>query len=301
VKKLILTTIGALSTSLLLVGCTSQNSVISDISETSIAVPVVHSTEIPSFKRVVALANGSAEIVTALGYKSILVGRDVASTIPELSKVPIDNPGHTVSIEKVLSQKPDLILIDSNTSPATALDTLRKSGIPMAKISDPFNLKGVLLKEKEVAAAIGVPGAGAVLSRQVANVSFPKSPIKVAFLYVRGTSAIYLIGGKGSGADSLLAAIGMRDVGAEKLPHPFNAMTAEELIAMQPDVLLLMTKGLQSVNGIEGLVALPGIAQTPAGKNRAVVTVDDSLLLSFGPRSVALLPKLRMAIEGAVK
>ena len=93
----------------------------------------------------------------------------------------------------------------------------------------------------------------------------------------------------------------MRDVGAEKLPHPFNAMTAEELIAMQPDVLLLMTKGLQSVNGIDGLIQLPGIAQTPAGKNRAVVTVDDSLLLSFGPRSVALLPKLRTAIEKVAK
>ena len=31
------------------------------------------------------------------------------------------------------------------------------------------------------------------------------------------------------------------------------------------------------------------------------MTVDDSLLLSFGPRSVALLPKLRAAIIKAAK
>jgi iron complex transport system substrate-binding protein len=287
--------------SLIVSGCSTQKTPVSDISATQIALPMIHSAEVPAAKRVVALANGSAEIIAALGYQSILVGRDVASSIPELAKIPIDNPSHTVSIESILSQKPDLIVIDSNTSPQTALDTLRKSGIKIVTVSDPFNLQGVGAKENEVAAAIGTPLAGVKLSSQITASAFPKSIIKVAFLYVRGTSAIYLIGGKGSGADSLLSAIGMRDVGAEKLPHPFNAMTAEELISMQPDVLLLMTKGLASVNGIEGLVALPGIAQTPAGKNRAVVTVDDSLLLSFGPRSVALLPMLRSAITKVVK
>ncbi len=295
-KKVIIT---ALLVSLLVTGCSTQKSSVSDISATDIALPIVHSSEIPSSKRVVALANGSAEIIAALGYQSVLVGRDVASNLPQMRSIPIDNPGHTVSTENVLSQKPDLILIDSNTSPQSAINTLRKSGIRIITITDPFNLADVALKEKAVAAAIGVPQAGLLLSNQISQSSFAKSSIKVAFLYVRGTSAIYLIGGKGSGADSLLTAIGMRDVGAEKLPHPFNAMSAEELISIQPDVLLLMTKGLQSVNGIDGLIQLPGIAQTPAGKNRAVVTVDDSLLLSFGPRSVALLPKLRAEIEKA--
>ncbi len=295
-KKVIIT---ALLVSLLVTGCSTQKSSVSDISATDIALPIVHSSEIPSSKRVVALANGSAEIIAALGYQSVLVGRDVASNLPQMRSIPIDNPGHTVSTENVLSQKPDLILIDSNTSPQSAINTLRKSGIRIITITDPFNLADVALKEKAVAAAIGVPQAGLLLSNQISQSSFAKSSIKVAFLYVRGTSAIYLIGGKGSGADSLLTAIGMRDVGAETLPHPFNAMSAEELISIQPDVLLLMTKGLQSVNGIDGLIQLPGIAQTPAGKNRAVVTVDDSLLLSFGPRSVALLPKLRAEIEKA--
>jgi iron complex transport system substrate-binding protein len=270
---------------------------VSDISASKIALPIVHSSEVPTAKRVVALANGSSEIIAALGYKSILVGRDVASSIPELQDIPIDNPSHNISVEKILAQKPDLVLIDSNTSPQTAIETLKKAGIRFKVISNPFNLPGVAKKELDVANAIGTPKSGSKLIAQLQTAKFNSTNIKVAFLYVRGSSSIYLIGGKGSGADSILSAIGMRDVGAEKLPHPFNAMTAEELIAMQPDVLLLMTKGLQSVNGVEGLVQLPGISQTPAGKKRAVVTVDDSLLLSFGPRSAALLPLLRSAIE----
>ena len=92
----------------------------SDISETDIALPIVHTSENPTVSRVVAMANGSAEIIAALGYRSILVGRDVASSIPELSSVPIDNPGHTISVERVLSQKPDLVLIDANSSPQSS-------------------------------------------------------------------------------------------------------------------------------------------------------------------------------------
>jgi iron complex transport system substrate-binding protein len=42
---------------------------------------------------------------------------------------------------------------------------------------------------------------------------------------------------------------------------------------------------------------LPGVAQTTAGKNHAVVDVDDSLLLSFGPRTPSLLNQLAVAVN----
>lgn len=280
-------------TALLLTGCATTAPVVSDISAADITLPIVHSGESTSVNRVVALANGSAEIVASLGYQSILVGRDVASTMPELASVPIDNPGHTVSTETVVAQKPDLILIDANTSPTSALDTLKKSGIKIVTIPSTFELKTIAEKELAVAGAIGTPHAGQLLVNQIASINSPTKPITVAFLYLRGTSSIYLIGGKGSGADSLIQAMGFTDIGAKNLSQPFSSMSAEELIKLNPDVLLLMTKGLQSVGGLTGLTQLPGIAQTIAGKNKRVVTVDDSLLLSFGPRTIPLIPKLR--------
>lgn len=284
---------------LLLTGCATTSPTLSDISAADITLPIVHSGESATVKRVVALANGSAEIVAALGFTSILVGRDVASTMPELASVPIDNPGHTVSTETVLSQKPDLILIDSNTSPTTALTTLKQSGIKIVTIPSTFEVKTIAQKEQAVASAIGTPHAGQLLVNQLASINSPKKPITVAFLYLRGTSSIYLIGGKGSGADSLIQAMGFTDIGSEKLAQPFSSMSAEELIKLNPDVLLLMTKGLQSVGGVNGLTQIPGIAQTIAGKRKRVVTVDDSLLLSFGPRTIPLIPKLREDIVKA--
>jgi iron complex transport system substrate-binding protein len=286
----------ALIATLFLTGCTTSTPTVSDISATDITLPIVHSGEIPTVKRVVALANGSAEIVAALGYASILVGRDVASTMPELTKVPIDNPGHNVSTETVLAQKPDLILIDSNTSPTSALTTLKNSGIRIVTIPSTFDLSTVREKELAVASALGTPKAGELLTRWPSSPLIQVKPIKVAFLYLRGTASIYLIGGKGSGADSLIDAMGFTDIGAKNLAQPFSALSAEELIKLNPDVLLLMTKGLESVGGLTGLTQLPGIAQTSAGQHKRVVTVDDSLLLSFGPRTIPLISRLRADI-----
>jgi iron complex transport system substrate-binding protein len=45
------------------------------------------------------------------------------------------------------------------------------------------------------------------------------------------------------------------------------------------------------------LLKLPGVAQTKAGKNSAVIDVDDSLLLSFGPRTPALVQQLALALD----
>ena len=58
-----------------------------------------------------------------------------------------------------------------------------------------------------------------------------------------------------------------------------------------------MKKGLESVGGVAGLTSLPGIAQTFAGKENQVIAVDDSLLLSFGPRTPSLLTKLAQALN----
>ena len=280
---------------------TTAQAAVSDINASQISLPIVKSGETPRYKRVVALADGAAEIVAALGYQNILVGRDIASTMPALKNIHIDESGMEVSPEAVLSEHPDLVFIDSNTTPATALTTLRQAKITMVMVPSAFTMADILAKESVISKTLGVPKAGKLLESQVQALHEPQTGIKVAFLYLRGTASVYLIGGPGSGADSILKADGFIDVGAQQLKYPFNPLNTEELIRLQPDVLLLMTKGLQSVGGINGLVQIPGIAQTPAGEHKRVVTVDDSLLLSFGPRTVPMAKALRPLIIAAAK
>jgi iron complex transport system substrate-binding protein len=106
-----------------------------------------------------------------------------------------------------------------------------------------------------------------------------------------------MIGGEGSGADSLIEALGATDAGtASGIAQQFVPITSEALIAAAPDALLMMTDGLASIGGIDGLEKVPGIAQTPAGKNKNVVDMEDGVLLSFGPNTGRVMAALAEAI-----
>jgi iron complex transport system substrate-binding protein len=257
--------------------------------------------EVPQVQRVIALANGSAEIISGMGYKNILIGRDIASSDPALKSVEIVTSGHQIIPEKILSLSPDLVLIDDSSGPQSALTALENAGIKMVLISQAWTLVDIDKKISEVAAAIGTVETGRDFTKALAAVGNQVTSIstgtRIAFLYLRGASSIYLIGGKGSGADSLISAIGATDVGAQTLANPFNPMTSEALARLNPDVFIVMSKGLESVGGVDGLLALPGISQSVAGKNRAIVSVDDSLLLSFGPRTPSLITQLAQSVE----
>jgi iron complex transport system substrate-binding protein len=250
--------------------------------------------------RVVVLANGVAEIIQSLNAQSIIVGRDISSTEDSLAEIPIVTSGHQVLPEKVIALKPDLVLIDASTGPKAAIEKIKSTGITVIETPESWSLKDLPIKVLAVGRAIGAQNQAEELVKQL-NQSLGASAVKnsprVAFLYLRGTSSVYLIGGAGSGADSLLEAIGAIDVGAQTLDRPFNTLTAESLAELNPDVILVMSKGLESVGGIEGLLKLPGVAQTAAGKNSAVIDVDDSLLLSFGPRTPSLVDALAKAIS----
>ena len=250
--------------------------------------------------RVVVLANGVAEILQSLNAQSIIVGRDISSTEKSLADVPIVSSGHQVLPEKVIALKPDLVLIDASTGPRSAIETIKSAGISVIETPESWSLKELPIKVRAVGRAIGAQEQAEQLIQELntsLEVSSLKSSPRVAFLYLRGTSSIYLIGGQGSGADSLLQAIGAIDVGAQSLDRPFNTLTAESLAALNPDVILVMSKGLESVGGVQGLLKLPGVAQTNAGKNSAVIDGDDSLLLSFGPRTPSLVEALAVALS----
>lgn len=251
-------------------------------------------------QRVVVLANGVAEIIQSLNGQAIIVGRDISSTEDSLSEIPIVTSGHQVLPEKVISLKPDLVIIDASTGPKAAIQSIKAAGVTVIETPESWSLKDLPIKVRAVGRAIGAVDQAELLVQQL-NQSLQTSTInnapRVAFLYLRGTSSIYLIGGPGSGADSLLDAIGAVDVGAQNLQRPFNTLTAESLAALNPDVIVVMSKGLESVGGIQGLLKLPGVAQTNAGKNSAVIDVDDSLLLSFGPRTPSLVEALATAFS----
>jgi len=261
-------------------------------------------------ERIVPLSGSLSEIVFTLGLGDGVVARDITATFAQAEKLPVVTRNHDVSAESVLSLKPDLVLAETTTGPDEAMDQIRDAGVPVLVVDPAKGLEDVGPRIETVARALGVPAAGKELAKRsedrIAAVrkDIPKKTDKprVAFLYLRGTASVYLIGGKDSGATSLLEAAGAVDGGAESgLEKDFTTITTEALAKAAPDAILVMSKGLESVGGVDGLVKIPGVAQTSAGMERRVVSIEDGVLLNYGPRTDEVLKSLVDQLYGDTK
>jgi iron complex transport system substrate-binding protein len=247
----------------------------------------------------VSLYGSVAEIVYALGLGDRLVGRDRSTAFDGVAHLPVvTGNGHDLNAETVLGLDPTVVVHDGTIGPAAVFEQLRAAGVPVVEIDGEQTLDAVRRHVTEIATALGVPPAGERLATRLdrelraARVAAGGTPPVVAFLYLRGSAGVYLMAGDGAGSDDLIEAAGGVDAGTRAGLERFRPVTSEALVASAPDVILVMTKSLASVGGVDGLVTLPGVAQTPAGEQRRVVAVDDELLLSFGtrtPRVVAAL------------
>ncbi|WP_262850743.1 heme/hemin ABC transporter substrate-binding protein [Mumia quercus] len=251
------------------------------------------------------------QVVYELGLGDTLVGRDISTQFTQAKDLPLvtDN-GHELNGEAILDLSPDLILTDTSLGPWDVIEQVRDAGIPVVVVDSRRDLDNIDTIVEQVATALGVPDAGDALAQRTADevaaaraVVAEKAPgtvqdkLRTVFLYVRGQSGVYYMFGEDSGADSLIEATGAYDVSAEIGWKGMKPLNDEGLVAAQPDTIIMMTKGLESAGGVDGLLErYPSLANTPAGKNRRFITMPDSQILSFGPRSADVINALAVAM-----
>lgn len=249
--------------------------------------------------------------VFGLGLGGNVVGRDTSTSFPGSSELPlVTQNGHQLNAEAILELAPTVILTDTSVGPWDVILQMREIGIPVVVTDshrDMDNVDDIIL---QVAEALGVPEEGRALADRVQREIDAKiaeiaaiapsqeaDRVRMMFLYVRGTAGVYYMFGEGSGADSLIQALGGVDVATEVGWKGMRPVNAEALVEMEPELLIMMTKGLESVDGVDGLLErVPAVANTPAGMNRRIVDMSDYVVLSFGPRTAEVLDALARAI-----
>lgn len=249
--------------------------------------------------------NGTlANIVFSLGLGSRVVGRDGSTTFPEAIALPVvTDPGHTVNAEAVLRLNPSVIIADEKTSPAGVLDQIR-SAVPVVQVSGERSVDSTPALIRSVAEALGVTEAGEALVARTEEqidrarelIPDPSGDPTIAFVYIRGPRLL-LLAGPGSNADNLIENLGGVDAGTKAgLTAGFTSISAEAMIRANPDVLLVMTQGADSVGGLEGVLELPAFAETAAGRAGRVIEMEETQILAFGPDIGLVLQALAEAI-----
>ena len=269
--------------------------------------------EVADTSRVLAisLTGTLSDIVYNLGLGDQLVGRDATTSFPGADKLPlVVRGGHDIEAESVLGLEPSLIFTDLSVGGIDFVNMMRNAGVPVVVVNRSVDPATSAAATEQIATALGVPTAATELNDKVAQAIAAKEAEvrelipadeakhpRVAFLYVRGGAGVYYLFGEGSGVDTLLESIGVVDVAEEAGWKGERPMTDEALVRMDPDIILVMSKGLDSTQGVDGLIeAQPSIALTTAGKKRRIIDINDSLLFASAGRTPDVIDALARAI-----
>ncbi|OFT87798.1 MULTISPECIES: heme/hemin ABC transporter substrate-binding protein [Corynebacterium] len=265
--------------------------------------------KVESVERILALDlyGTYTKTLTGLGLAGNIVGRTVSSTEGIVADRPVvTQGGHNINVEAVLSLRPSVVIVDHSIGPRDAIDQIRAAGVTTVVMEPTRTIDSVAEDIKTLGAVVGlVDDAKKLADRTVEEIDLdkeaikkmvPANPMRVAFLYARGNGGVFFIMGNGTGAKDLIEGIGAIDVGTENNLSYIEPANAEALARLNPDAFIMMTGGLKSTGGIDGLLKRPGVAQTKAGQKRRVITIPDGQSLAFGPMTGQTLLRTAQAL-----
>ena len=260
-----------------------------DTKEAKGAVGSSAATDAAAPARIVSVGGPVTEIIYALGAGADVVGVDTSSVFPDAAlTLPKVGYQRSLAAEGILSLRPTMIIASADAGPPAVLEQLRSAGVRVEIVSADPTVEAGKERIRAVAKLLardGEPLVGALerdLARAQALVEKGSSRPKVLAIYARGAATAHVLG-KGTAGEYIVALAGGENVG--NVFEGSKPMTAEAVVQAAPDFVLIPSRGLESVGGVDGLAKMPGISETPAGRAKRFVTMDDLLMLGFGPRT----------------
>ncbi|MCG8491561.1 MAG: hemin ABC transporter substrate-binding protein [Sneathiellales bacterium] len=243
-------------------------------------------------KRIVSVGGGVTEILYELGLGKQIVGSDTTSYYPpEANKHPKVGYQRALSAEGVLSLSPEIIVTTTDAGPPPVVKQIEAIGVKRINVKAAKDFNQTLANIETIANELGVGKKGQSLVEALKTdrkalqqrVEKAGSKPKIMFVMQHGGSPMMVAGTQTSAESVIQMAGGVNVVGEFE---GFRPLTAESLVEKKPDYILTTDLGLKTVGGMAGILRLPGMDLTPAGRNKKIISMDTLLLLGFGPRTV---------------
>lgn len=250
-------------------------------------------------ERIVSIGGDVTQIIYALNAQSDLVARDSTSLHPEeVKKLPDVGYMRMLNPEGILALKPTLVLTTDLAKPALALQQVSENGVKVVEVTGKTELTAINQKISTIASALHREEAGKALQEKVSSelAAIPHSPLPVKVLFILAHQGMgTMAAGSGTSADSAIRAAGLQNAMASITRY--QPLSQEGVVASAPQLVVVTTDGMKTVGGEDNLWKLPGLALTPAAKNKQLLVVDDMALLGFGIDTPAAIAKLRQTAE----
>ncbi len=242
----------------------------------------------PPFARIVSLGPLLTENVFLLGSGDSLVGNTIYCQRPEEARHKIKvGSVQELNIEKIASLRPQLILAN-NLTPPQQIDQLRRLGFRVetfgqpatfAAICDQFLQLGRLLGQEKRAETIVGQAREQVEAIRRAVAPFPRRKV---FLQVGAHPLFSSV--KRSFTNDFIELGGGVNIAGDRLS---GAMKTEQVVALNPDLILIAVMGSQSGIGAEQKEHWLGFDALNAARNKQVYVMDPDAVCSPSPLSFA--------------
>ncbi len=250
--------------------------------------------------RIVSAAPASTEILFALGLGDKVVGVTTFCDYPAEAAAISKVGDFQTNTEAVMALSPDLVIGYAGSEEALA--PVQAAGAAVI-ILNPPSLEGIYNNITTIGAATGKTAEAAALVEslraQIAAVTEKTSALSSAPKVFYAVDNTLWTAGPGSFVDELLKLVNAVNVGSMTSPgspaaQAYYQFAPEQLIAADPDVILLPNTAYQSVEEFTGD---PRFAQLRAVTEGKVFLVNDVIITRPGPRIGEGLEALAKAVH----
>jgi len=249
-------------------------------------------------KQIVSLAPSNTEILFAIGAGGQIAAReDFTNYPPEAAKLPsVGGMSGPVSIEQIVSFKPDLVLAAPITAPEL-IKGLQDLKIPVMVLPNPKSLADMYenLKLAGLISGHNKEASDLVASLQareekILAVAAKASSKPTVFYELDGTDpAKPWTSGPGTFVDLLISLAGGQNIGAA-LQGEWAQISQEDLLVKNPDFIILGDSNFGMT--AEKIKERPGWDALKAVKEGKVLPFNDDLVSRPGPRMIDGLEEL---------
>lgn len=241
-------------------------------------------------KRIVSLSPAATEVVYAVGAGAAMVGDTTYCDYPKAAAALPKVGGFssaTISIERVLALKPDLV-IHSGSVQAEVAAALAKLGVPVfsyeprdfAAIADGMVSIGVLCGTRTAAVSAAASMLESIEATKAALAAVPAGKRPSVFWEVYDEPLMTC--GSSTFPHAILEAAGARDIFSD-LSGAWPRVSAEEVVRRAPDYVMGADDHGDKLTAA-AVAARPGWAGIPAVKNGRVVLFKADIVSRAGPR-----------------
>ena len=265
-KKLIKLTALFITTALLFVSCNKKAA-----EQVSVA------------KSVVALSPAATEILFAIGAEDQIAAVSEYSDYPEAAK---EKPvvggfdGNTLSMEKILSFKPDLVYLTEGMH-NFLIQGLEDNNIPYY-ISNATSVQAVYEEISDIGKLTGHENQAAIVIAEMKRIAtgMQATDSEKTSVYYEVWNEPYMSIGNTSFINDIIINAGGKNI-FDDLSDGYPVVSEETIIARQPEVILIPANSGISADSVK---ARAGWENIPAVKNNKVYVIDDNLYSRPGSR-----------------